>query len=164
MREQPPVPSAVEQMTELVFGADRRVRDRRNRPTPFMSRFTFVGGNRARGRRAGEDTAIFVDLYGQTLFLVGTLILLLNMLDAWFTIMLLGIGGEEVNPVANLMLNSGTGTFLFVKTAGIGVCTAVLIMIKNFRGAKLGLGIVVCAYSVLLVWHFYLASQTDMVF
>ncbi len=61
--------------------------DRRSRPTPFLSRYTFFGGRRrGGGRRLGENSDVFVDQHGEGLFLVVLSIVTLNFLDAWFTI------------------------------------------------------------------------------
>ncbi|MEZ5989938.1 MAG: DUF5658 family protein [Planctomycetota bacterium] len=124
----------------------RRGPDRRQRPTPFVSRYTWSSGRRRGARRDGERRDSFVDQHGATLFLVALAIVALNMLDAWFTMLLLSHGGEEANPVALFLLELGPWAFVAAKTLGIGLCTVVLVMIKNFRGARFGLGVVLAVY------------------
>ncbi len=133
--------------------------DRRKKPTPMLSRFTFFGGRRAAGRREGESENIFVDRFGQTLFLVATLVILLNVLDAFFTLLFLGNGGRELNPIAQFFLDLGPVAFLLVKTAGIGLCVAYLVLVNRFKGAKIGMGVVFVIYLALLCWHFYLYGR-----
>ncbi len=137
----------------------REGRDRRKQPTPFLSRYTFIGGRRRGGRREGEKRDIFVDVFGEHLFLVAILIVAMNMLDAFFTMLLLSYGGEEANPIALWLLETGTWAFVLAKTLGIGLCTILLVMIKNFRGARVGLGIVLAVYTLLIGWHFYLCIR-----
>ncbi len=138
---------------------ERRARsDRRAAPTKMLGRYTFFGGRRERGRRSMERQNIFVDRFGQGVFFFVTLILLLNMLDAYFTMFFLGVGGQEVNPVAFALLRIGPWAFLVAKTVGIGLCAAYLVLVKKFRGVSLGIGIVLAIYVVLICWHFYLYS------
>ncbi|MFQ5506846.1 MAG: DUF5658 family protein, partial [Planctomycetota bacterium] len=77
----------------------------------------------------------------------------------YFTLLLLSHGGEELNPVAPWLIERGTWTFIAAKTFGIGLCTATLVVIKNCRGAKTGIGLVALLYFVLLCWHFYLCGR-----
>ena len=121
----------------------------------MFSRHTFFGGRRQGARRSCE-AAGFVDSYGQGLFLVSVLIVALNALDAYFTMLYLGLGGEELNPAAQVLIDMGPIAFIGAKTLGIGICVAFLTMVKNFKGAKLGIGIVLGVYLLLLGWHFFL--------
>ncbi len=130
--------------------------DRRRQPTPMLSRYTFFGGRREGGRRSEEDRNIFVDRYGQGLFLASAFVLLLNLLDAFFTLFYLSYGGKELNPVAQFLLDVGPEAFLLAKTLGIGVCVAYLVLVSRFKGAKLGLAVVLSLYTALLGWHLFL--------
>ena len=147
------------QILDQVEVEKREGRDRRKVPTPMLSRFTFFGGRRNSGRREGENTNIFVDRFGQGLFLVATLVILLNVLDAFFTLLFLGNGGRELNPIAQFFLDLGPIAFLLVKTAGIGFCVAYLVLVNRFKGAKVGMGVVFVIYLALLCWHFYLYGR-----
>lgn len=153
-------PNQVPHVDSLVLDSEgREMRDRRSRPTPFLSRYTLFGGRRRGGRRDGEKRDVFVDLFSEHIFLVAILIVALNMLDAFFTLLLLSHGGEEANPIALWLLNVGPWAFILAKTLGIGLCTGLLVMIKNFRGARVGLGLVLAVYLMLLGWHFYLCIR-----
>jgi hypothetical protein len=149
-----PQPEAIPAVLDRREGADRR-----SRPTAMLSRYTLLGGRREQGRRRHEQTNVFVDRFGQGVFLVAGLILLLNVLDAFFTLLFLGVGGEEVNPIALFLLNVGPWAFLATKTVGIGLCTCYLVLVKNFRGVGFGIACVLVAYMALLGWHFYLYSH-----
>ncbi|HMQ20980.1 MAG TPA: DUF5658 family protein [Planctomycetota bacterium] len=145
--------------TEALRIERRRFPDRRQRETRMLSRWTFFGGRREAGRREGENANVFVDRYGQGTFLLATAIVLLNALDAFFTLLFLGLGGEELNPVALRLLEMGPMVFLGVKTLGIGLCTMYLVIVSKYRGVIWGFLSVVAIYSALLAWHLYLYSH-----
>jgi hypothetical protein len=125
----------------------------------MLSRHSLYGGRRRRCRRRGEARGAFVDVHGHWLFLVVTAIVALNFLDAWFTVLFLSYGGEEVNPVIAWVLQFGTWPFLAAKSAGIGLCVGFLTLTKNFRVARFGLAAVLAGYFVLLGWHFHLLQH-----
>ncbi len=135
---------------------NRRSLDRREHPTPMLSRYSFFGGRRAGPRRDGDDREIFVDRYGNRLYAAVLGIVLLNLLDAWFTLLFLSHGGVELNPLVDRVLAQGPEAFLLFKTLGIGVCAGFLTITKNFRAARIGLWIVLVGYSLLLCWHLLL--------
>lgn len=137
----------------------RQAKDRRSRPTPMLSRYSFVGGRRRGGRRPDEIRNIFVDSYGQGIFVLATAVVLLNTLDAFFTLLFLGFGGEELNPIALALLEMGPMVFVTVKTIGIGACSAYLVLVSKFRGVRWGIWSVLIIYTALLAWHLYLYQR-----
>jgi hypothetical protein len=128
--------------------------DRRKRPTPRFSRFTFLGGRRRTGgRRPGESEGAFVDQYsGRLVFAMG-LIAVLNSLDSYFTLLHLQSGGIELNPVAESMLRTGRLSFVLLKALLIIVPLVVLTMHKNFKLARVGIWSAAGAYGVLVLYH-----------
>ncbi len=124
----------------------------------MWSRHAFVGGRRRTARRADEREGSFVDVHGHRLFLLIAMIVALNLLDAWFTLLFLSHGGRELNPVVQVVLDLGghPWPFLWLKTFGIGIACAFLALTKNFRPARIGLWFVFAGYAVLLGWHLYL--------
>lgn len=157
-----PVPVAVSvsgSANDAVFegaAADRRGADRRQRPTPMLSRYTFFGGRRQASRRREERGSGFVDRWGSFLFAVVCAIAALNFLDAWFTIYLLSWGGSEMNPLIDAVIKMGVWPFVAVKSVGIGACVAILTITSRFPIARIGLGLVFVGYFVLILWHAYL--------
>ncbi len=128
--------------------------DRRNSPTKLFSRFTFFGGRRqAGGRRPGENQEVFVDRYPLWTWILLTTFVILNLLDAHFTLIYLQRGGEEANPVAVRLLYAGMGAFIGVKAIGVGIGTAVFCMLNNFRNARIGVAIALTFYQLLLFYH-----------
>lgn len=135
------------------FPLERRERaDRRRVPTRIWD--SLLGrGRRRRGRRTGEDRDIYVDAYrsGDLLLLVSAF--LLNVLDAFFTLIWVGGGGAERNPLMDRLLRSGDQVFLNVKLFIAGVAFVWLMAHKNFRMARVGLWLLVAIYAALLLYH-----------
>ena len=127
----------------------------------MLSRYTLYQGRRMGDRRNGAATDTFVDRHGAGLFLVAMIIIALNILDAFFTVHLLSHGGQELNPVVDLVLQQGVGPFVFCKSLCIGLCIVLLSLTKNFRIARIGLAVVVLGYGALLGWHLHLVSFLD---
>lgn len=149
-------------------GADAERRagaDRRQRPTRMWSRFVFSGGRRRTVRRREERDGAFVDVHGPRLLLLVLAILVLNLADAWFTLLFLSHGGREMNPVVQSVLDLGghPWPFVLMKTVGIGIACAFLTMTKHFRPARIGLCLVAVGYTVLLGWHLWLLQMLDAV-
>lgn len=127
--------------------------DRRQRPTPRLSRYSFMGGRRWEIRREGEVEGAFVDLYGGRLWMALLWVALLNVADSYFTLVHLQAGGVELNPVADALLHSGRLGFVVWKSLLIGIALLVLCIHKNFFLAKAGLMFSASAYTVLLLYH-----------
>jgi uncharacterized protein DUF5658 len=119
----------------------------------MFSRYTFLGGRRRGGRRQGEDRGIYVDRYGGAIFLLFVAILLLNVLDAYFTLLYIQMGGKEANPIAQAFLDMGEMPFILVKSAAIGFCLIVLVIHKTFFSVPRVLVAICIFYGLLLVYH-----------
>jgi hypothetical protein len=122
----------------------------------MFSRYALFGGRRSRSRRGPEQEGVFVDTHGSLLFLAVTAVAALNILDAFFTVLFLSYGGQEINPIVQLALDVGIWWFILIKSVGIGLCLVFLTITKNFWVSRVGLGIVCLGYSALLGWHGYL--------
>ena len=132
--------------------------DRRQTPTSPFSRHVWFGGRRRSNAHPMEVEGSFVDQHGPGLFLAVLVVLLLNVLDALFTVYFLSYGGRELNPIMDWVLKFGVMPFLMVKTVGIGVGVVLLALAKNFRAARFGLGFVMVGYTLLFGWHILLYS------
>lgn len=138
---------------------ERRFVDRRRRPTPMFSRYTLFGGRRVGVRRTTDDGEVFVDRYGPGVLVAVLAIVLLNLADAYFTLLFLAHGGQEMNPLVDRVLAHGSEVFILFKTLGIGVCAAFLTITNNFRAARLGIWVVLSGYTLLLCWHLLLLAS-----
>ena len=136
--------------------AGRTAVDRRESKTPIFSRYSLLGGRRQHGRRQNEARAIYVDRYSWRVVLIFLGILVLNVLDAYFTLVYLQMGGTEANPVAQAYLDLGDLPFILVKSAVIGVCLVLLVIHKTFYAMPRILLAIFIFYSLLLVYHLVL--------
>jgi len=127
--------------------------DRRSRPTPRFSRYTLWGGRRRNARREGEGVDAFVDRYPNWLLALLIWVAAMNISDTFFTLVHLQNGGIELNPVAQLMLNTGREGFVLIKSVLIGTAILVLCLHKNFVLARIGIVVAAASYTALNVYH-----------
>lgn len=131
--------------------------ERRQRPTPMMSRYSIAGG-----RRKSNDPDSYTDVYPTGVFMAILGITMLNVLDAFFTLVYLQRGGSEANPVADWFLRQGPEFFIFFKTFVMGGALAILCIHKNFERARLGILIGAFLYLMLTVYHIILFVRDDV--
>jgi hypothetical protein len=132
--------------------------DRRKRPTPPLSRYTFVGRRRAR-RRSDDPSPYYVDQLGARLLLVLCCIFVFQVLDALLTLAHLRRGGIELNPAMSFLLERGEEWFLGVK---LGISALGLLFLgihKNFPMVRTGLTVIFAIFLVLVVYHCVIAFQ-----
>ena len=128
----------------------RNLPDRRKRPTPILSRFTFRGRRKILRREEDQKRGGYVDRYSPNLLFFLISIVGLNILDALFTMMILDYGGWEVNPVVrsaievygdhfwvwkfflvsgNVILLCLHSKFKYVKKIILGICLVYLAIV-----------------------------------
>ncbi|MGH7152069.1 MAG: DUF5658 family protein [Planctomycetota bacterium] len=147
------------------FDTERRVRpDRRRRPTPMISRYALLGGRRRAFRRLEEAEGSYVDLHGWGMGVLVLAVLALNLFDGYFTLFYMSHGGQEANPVVDALIQWGQRPFLFIKCAGTGLALSFLVLHKNFRLGRVGLGCALLLYSGILGYHVWLWRDLPSVF
>ena len=134
--------------------------DRRQRPTPMISRYTFFGGRRRSGRREGEAENVYVDVYSARLVVLLLIFFSLTVVDSVSTLVYLGKGGRELNPIAQWMIDQGASFFVLFKGALSGLCLLFVMLHKNFRAARTALGIGFAFYLVLGIYHLVLQVKS----
>ncbi len=132
--------------------------DRRLRATPFVSWFSFFGGSRTAGRRRGELRNIYVDRYAARDVAGILAILVLNILDAWLTLLYLGYGGSEANPVARYLLETGVDWFVGAKSLLVTVCLLFLAVHKTYAYVRPAIRVLIWFYGALLGYHIVLQA------
>lgn len=130
--------------------------DRRQRPTPAISPYLLVRGRRRGVRRLEDPQATYVDRIGAGIGLALVSIFLFHCLDAFFTLLHLGRGGTELNPLMRLVLQYGIGPFLTVKLATAGAGLVFLGVHKNFPYVRRGIAVLFLIYGALVGYHCYL--------
>jgi Domain of unknown function (DUF5658) len=130
--------------------------DRRQRQTPMLSRYSFFRGRRAAGRRTGEIENVYVDVYSPRLVLLLLLFFALTVLDSVSTLIYLGKGGQELNPIAQWLIDQGSLFFVLTKGIVSGLCLLFVMLHKTFRPARVALGIGFAFYFALAAYHLVL--------
>lgn len=132
--------------------SERRDIDRRRQPTrPWAG---MLGPLRRTSGRRNSDQARYVDQYSRRDLILVLTIFVLNVGDAFFTMLWLARGGREANPIMDFFLDIGPVAFLIQKCIVVGIWLVVLLVHKNFRFARIGLYISLVAYAVLMLTHF----------
>ena len=141
-------------------GSERRdANDRRQRSTPRLSRYSWLGGRRRGVRREEEREGTFVDRYDWPLVAILAWVALANVADSFFTLHHLQAGGIELNPIAEELLRAGHFGFVAIKCALISLALLVLLMHKNFAAARFGIWIAGVAYTLLFAYHLLLLGH-----
>ena len=104
--------------------------DRRRTPTKPFSRYT-LGGRRMKSWREA-DTNYYVDRYETKYFALICAVLLLCVLDAYFTIRILHFGGTELNTLMLFLIDRNPALAIIAKYLGLAVSIVILLIHKNY--------------------------------
>lgn len=94
-------------------------------------------GQRHRGRRKEDALGIYVDRYEHKHRVLCLGIILLSCLDAFFTLRILELGGEEVNPVMKYLLEWDIWGFIYIKLVVTALCIMILVTHIHFKWFRL---------------------------
>jgi len=132
---------------------DRRSpRDRREKPTPAVSRYTFLGRRKNLRRKTDQKKGGYTDRYSTALLILLVLMVGLNILDSLFTMMILDQKGIEVNPVVNSVIALHGDRFWIWKFGVVSLCLVILCLHSKFRMAR---GLILLLSSIYLLVVLY---------
>jgi len=114
----------------------RTSQDRRKKPTPALSWYTFFGRRRHLRRDLDKEKGGYVDRYSSTLFFFLILLIGLNVLDVLFTMMILDHKGWEFNPVVRSVMDTHGDRFWVWKFGIVSVSLTLLCLHSRFRHVK----------------------------
>jgi hypothetical protein len=138
-------------------GFDKRtIKDRRKQPTPALSRHTFLGRRRTIRRNPDQQEGGYVDRYSSTLFFFLISIIGLNLLDAFFTMMILDLKGWEANPVVRSVIGLYGTKFWIWKFSIVSVSLILLCLHSRFRLVKEIIIAIGCLYVIVVAYQMYL--------
>ncbi len=109
----------------------RQLLDRRESPTKPLGKYIFKG-KRKKARRLNEDQNYYVDRYESRYLALVLSILLLCVLDAYFTLKIIHFGGEELNPLMIKYIERNPEWCLVLKYLVTVVSLVILLIHKNF--------------------------------
>ncbi len=134
----------------------RKLTDRRKPPTPALSRYTFFGRRMVIRRKGDQLTGGYVDRYSSGLFFFLVSMLALNVLDAFFTIIILERGGMELNPIVQAVMALYGDKFLIWKFSIISISVIFLCLHSQFKRVK---GVIISMnliYFTIVVYQIFL--------
>jgi Domain of unknown function (DUF5658) len=141
-------------------GFDKRIRkDRRRQPTPGLNRYILFGQRKGLRRRIDQEKGGYVDRYSSGLFFILVLIIGLNVLDALLTMMILELGGRELNPVVQSVMDLCGEKFWVWKFAVVSLSMVLLCLHSRFKRVMavcIGSGFIYLAvmlYQIFLIAH-----------
>ena len=135
----------------------RSLPDRRQKPTPFLSRHWLIG-RRSGGRRAGEVVDIYVDRYTTSEWLIVLGVFFLSFADLVLTLAYLANGGAEANPIMAFAYRGGSVVFSAIKMGVTFSCLLLLLIHIRFRRIPHLLAFAFLIYAGVFVYHQTLAS------
>jgi hypothetical protein len=140
---------------------DKRIlKDRRKRATPGFSRFIFFGRRKNFRRKEDRQGGGYVDRYSSVLFLFLVLILGLNILDALFTMIILDVGGLELNPIVSSVMTLYGDRFWVWKFGIVSLSLILLCLHSKFRPVRaILLGINILYFLIILHQAFLIIHQ-----
>jgi len=136
---------------------DRRIsKDRRKQLTPGLSRYTFLGRRKIIRRKTDQQQGSYVDRYSSALLFFLISIIGLNVLDAFFTLMILDLKGWEANPVVQSVINLYGTKFWIWKFSIVSISLALLCLHSRFRLVRELIVAVGCLYFMVVVYQIFL--------
>ena len=136
--------------------------ERRKQTGITMRMFVGDGARRSIRRHEDQGRIFFVDRYSTKLFITIVGILFLSVIDALLTLLLLGHGAYETNPLMAYMLNHGPYSFFAFKYSLTLIATLCLFMFRGVVIRKLNvtthsfLYLAAWLYVAVVGWELYL--------
>ncbi len=134
----------------------RVLKDRRKKPTPGLSRYTFFGRRRSIRRTQEREKGGYVDRYSYVLFFFLVLVLGLNILDSIFTMMILDMKGWELNPIVQSVMNIHGDRFWIWKFGIVSASLILLCLHSRFKWVKGTLVAVTAIYLLVVLYQLFL--------
>jgi hypothetical protein len=136
---------------------DRRIeKDRRRKPTPTFTRYTFLGRRRMIRRKVEKEIGGYVDRYSSTLLFFLVLIVGLNVLDAFFTLMILDLKGWEANPVVRSVINLYGTEFWIWKFFIVSFSLTLLCLHSRFKLVREMIIAISCLYTLVVTYQIFI--------
>jgi hypothetical protein len=118
----------------------------------------FIGRRETIRRWTDRKTHLCVDRYGHGLLISLLLIVLLSVLDAWFTIFHVENGAQEINPFMDFFIGYGYIYFFIVKYVLTALAVFIFCIYKNLLSVRIGTVSILVIYLVVfahqVLWAF----------
>ncbi len=112
-------------------------------------------------RRLDDTRYYSVDWHASHLLVVAIAILLLSVGDAFLTLVLLGGGAEEVNPVMALVVGGDPAVFAALKMGMTGISVVLMVCLARYRFMRL-VRVELALYAILFTYMGLIAYEIWM--
>ncbi len=141
----------------MVGRGERRVLvDRRRRPTPRWSWFTFFGRRKSLRRKTDQERGGALDRYSRIFFFLLVIILGLNILDALFAKIIGDLGGQEFNPLVRSFIELHGEMFWIWRFVIASLALTLLYLHRGFVRVRRILIAIASIYMGILLYQIYL--------
>ncbi len=137
----------------------RRNKDRRKQPTPAWNFYTFFGRRRALRRKADQKKHGSVDHLTPTLLFFLLLILGLNILDSFFTMMIMDLGGMELNPMVRFFMKIHGDKFWVWKFVIVACCLVLLCLHRGVKVIRTIVIVISAVYLLIVLYQIFVVSH-----
>jgi len=134
----------------------RTLNDRRQKPTPLVSRYTFLGRRKAIRRKSEQEQGGYVDRYSSALLILLVLVVGLNILDSLFTMMILDSKGVEVNPIVGAVIELHGDKFWIWKFGIVSFCLVLLCLHSTFKWTRGAIIVLSSIYLAVVIYQLFL--------
>lgn len=121
-----------EQAQVLVAACRRQLPDRRQANMRSLL-YAFVKTRRQSHRRHAGFATYYSDHYGPYTLTIALLVMVLSIVDTYFTLILIGHGSSELNPILAWALDQHVYLFFLLKYSVTAACVVLTVMHKQFR-------------------------------
>ena len=135
--------------------------DRRSDRVPFASRYLLIGRRKRQRRKEDRQSYRIPDRFSPKTYVAIYFIMILSVLDAFFTVDLVSRGATELNPVMAYYLSHGPIVFFWTKY--LLTTAAVMIILLNqqaFLQKKIGVNVLlvllIIPFALVVHWELYL--------
>ncbi len=140
----------------------RKRADRRSRPTPLLSRFTFRGRRREVRRTEEAGAGHYVDRFTFWDWLPALALVALSITDLILTAAWVRSGGAEANPAMAWLIARGGLWFTLVKICLTLFAAAFFLTHARYVRARYVAGALITLYSGLLIYHSWLFGHVGV--
>ncbi len=136
----------------------RILKDRRKLPTPGLSLYTFLGRRRKFRRKTDQARGGYTDRYSAGLFFILILIVGLNILDSFLTMIILDHGGWEVNPIVRCVIELYGDRFWVWKFFIVSFSLIFICLHSNFGRVRALINCLAFVYIAVVLYQIFLIT------
>ncbi len=148
------------------YRGDRRSNVNRRVNRGFALKPLFTCGRREEIRRQDDKSKIFLaDRYSTTIFAAIVLILFFSVIDGLLTLILIGHGAKEINPLMAYLLEIEPMLFMAVKYLLTCVSLVIFLIFRNVFLQRIKIysstlfSIFICIFVTVIMWELFLLSR-----